>query len=116
MPIKNLAANYCSLVYADWYLEKNIDTRKINYEDLKSLASESILTLKQVVDLEKVKTRLFEKKVAVDVIKTEMKVIEQNIFNLLEQLNVNAIDYPYLENTFRFHRETINHKIVVEIL
>ena len=116
MPINNLAGNYCALLYSDLYLFKKIDTKKIKYEALKSLCLKSTLTLKQVADLETLKNRIFEKKMAMEVLEKEMKVIEQDIFNLLEELNVNEFDYPYLENTFRFRRQTINQKILVEKL
>jgi predicted nucleic acid-binding Zn-ribbon protein len=92
MPIQKLAGNYCSLLFTDLYLVKKIDTKKIKYEALKSSCSTSTLTLQQIADLETMKNRISEKKRAVEVLETEMEIIEEEIFNLLEHLDVNAID------------------------
>jgi hypothetical protein len=117
MPINKIAGVYCSLLHSDLYLENKIRTKEMKYDALKSLCSQTkTMSLKQASDLQRMKSSLFEKQTAVEVLRNEMDVIEQDLFNLLDELHVDAIDYPYLESTFRFRRQTMNQKLLVEKL
>ena len=117
MPFKNLAQNYCSLRSSNLYFLQKIETKQMKYEALRTLCSVTkTLTLKQAADLELMKNRLYEKKRTVEVLQKEMVVIEQDISNLLAELKLDAIDYTFLDSTFRFRRQAINQKILVEKL